>query len=399
MAAAAMAAATGFASRRALALPQNVFLAMDTAKAEARAAGLTVIDLSIGSSDLLPPASAIAALKRALDDPQGYGYGLYASTLPLRMAVVDWFERRFATSIERDEVLALIGSQEGLAHALLAITDPGDLVLAPDPAYPSYFGAFALAGVEPYFMALEEHNSFLPDLAAIPSDMAAKAKAIVVSYPNNPTAAVATLAFWQQLLAFAEQHNLVIIHDFPYSEMTFGDYLAPSLLQIPTAKARTIELYSCSKSYHMAGLRIGFAVGGRELIALLAAVKGPVDFNQYQGIQQAAIAALALDIDTVRAGMDVFRQRRDVLLAAMARHGWDAPVPAASMYVWARLPAGWQDSFGFCSALCRATGVALSPGRAYGLRGEGWLRLALVREPAVLEEAVAKIADFVAHTT
>jgi aspartate/methionine/tyrosine aminotransferase len=384
--------------KRAQALPQNVFLAMDQAKAEARAAGLEIIDLSIGSSDLLPPASAIAALRASIDDPTSYGYGLYASTLPLRKAVVDWFGRRFNTEIASNEVLTLIGSQEGLAHVLLALTDPGDVVLAPDPAYPSYFGAFALAGVEPFYMPLEEKNGFLPDLKAIPSEIATKAKAIVLSYPNNPTAAVATLAFWRELVAFAEQHDLVIIHDFPYSEMTFGHDIAPSVLQIAGAKARTIELYSCSKSYHMPGLRIGFAVGGHELIDLLALVKGPIDFNQYQGIQQAAIAALALNPMLVRQEMDIFRQRRDALLAAMAEHGWQTPTPAASMYVWTRLPGGWSDSFAFCAALCRATGVALSPGRAYGLRGEGWLRIALVREVAVLQQAVAKVAGFLASS-
>jgi aspartate/methionine/tyrosine aminotransferase len=391
-----------YASRRAQALPENVFLAMDAAKAAARQAGRELIDLSIGSSDLLPPPAAMTALARAVTDPSTYGYCLYQATLPLRQAVTAWMSRRFALTIATDEVLALIGSQEGLAHALLAFTDPGDVVLAPNPAYPSYFGAFALAGVVPYDLPLVAERGFLPDLGAIPVEIAQAAKVLLLSYPNNPTAGVATAEFWQEVVAFATIHDLIVIHDFPYSEMTFGEGEAPSILAVPGAKSRCIELYSCSKSYHMPGFRLGFAVGGQELLYTLGLVKGAIDFNQYLGIQQAGIAALASDVVVVAEQMQTFRRRRDAVLAAMADIGWHAPQPRASMYVWAPLPRSHdnsehRDSFAFCSSVCEATGVALSPGRAYGSLGEGWVRIALVRDEVSLQQAVTRIAEFLAH--
>lgn len=383
-----------FRSRRLQAVPTNVFLTMDDAKARAQQAGHDVIDLSIGSSDLAPPPPAIEALAEAAGDPTTYGYPLYGRTEPLRAAAAAWMNHRFDLALTPADVLALIGAQEGLAHLLLALTDPGDLVLLTEPAYPSYFGACALAGVTPYALPLTPDRDFLPDLAAVPPDVAHRAKLLLLNYPNNPTAGVATPAFFAAAVAFCERHDLALVHDAPYTELTFGDYRAPSVLAAPGAMARAIELHSCSKTYHLAGLRIGWAAGCPDLITALAAAKGPVDFNQYLGVRRAAVAALASDPARVRADAAVYERRRDGLLTALAAIGWRVPAPRASMYLWAPLPAGHADSFAFCAALCAATGVALAPGRAFGASGEGWARFALVREPAALTEAARRIGRF-----
>lgn len=383
-----------FASERARSLPRSPFLVMDAAKARARDAGREVVDLSIGSSDLPPPAAALEALRAAALDAGTYEYSLYRSTLPLRAAAARWMNGRFGLNLTPEHTLALIGSQEGLAHLLLALTDPGDVVLAPDPAYPSYFGAFALAGVEMHPLPLEPERGFLPDLAAVPDAVARRARLLLLNYPNNPTAAVATREFWREAVAFCARHDLVLVHDFPYSETTFEGEAAPSALEVPGALERTVELFSLSKAHHMGGFRVGWAAGGPELVGLLAAAKAPVDFNPYLGIQRAAVAALESGPGRVRADALRLRDRRDTLVGALAREGWAVPVPAASMYVWAPLPGAWRDSFAFCEALCAATGVALAPGRGFGERGEGFARFALVREPAALEAAAARIGAF-----
>ena len=383
-----------FISARALKIPKNVFLAMDQAKAQARASGLEVIDLSIGSSDLAAPPEALQELSKAALDQGTLGYGLYQSSLPLRVAASTWMNSRFGLKLEPEHVLSLIGSQEGLAHLLLALTDPGDTILAPDPAYPSYFGAFALSGVKPYFVPLEVKNGFLPDFSSIPSQTARAAKLLILNYPNNPTAGVASLEFWHEAIEFCNHFDLALIHDAPYTEMTFGNYIAPSALQADEALERTIELHSFSKTHHMAGLRIGWAAGNLEMLGALATTKGVIDFNQYQGIQRAAMKALESDPARVKRDAQTFQHRRDTLLAALQNLAWNAPTPQASMYVWAELP-NQTNSFDFCEQLCRSTGVALAPGRAFGVQGEGWVRFALVQPSNKLEEAVKRIRVFV----
>ncbi len=383
-----------WASARARAMPASVFTTMDAAKAEARARGVDVIDLSIGSSDLPPPPAAVAALRAAADDPASYGYCLEACTRPLREAVVRWVARRYPEAPELDpdlHVLPLIGSQEGMAHLLQAVADPGDAVLMPDPAYPSYYGAAELAGVRRVVLPLLEENAFLPDLAAVPAADAAAARALVVSYPNNPTAGVADEAAFDDFIAFAAAHDTLLVHDFPYVDTVFGGYRAPSLLARPGGLETGIELYSCSKSFHLAGLRVGWAVGNADAIAALARVKGAIDFNPYLGAQCAAVAALEQPRERLLADAERFRERRDALVGALNEAGWTTPSPQASMYVWTSLPAGRRDSFEFALDLVRRAGVALAPGRAFGERGEGYVRFALVAEPEVLREAVERI--------
>ena len=384
-----------FASRRAQAMPDSVFYRMDRAKARARAKGLEIIDLSIGSSDVAPPAAALSALRQATEDPATYGYCLHTGTGELRRAVSSWMEGHFGLRVDPEtQVLPLIGSQEGLANLLLATTDPGDLILAPDPGYPSYYGAMALAGLELHTMPLREASGYLPDLRAIPPDTARRAKILLISYPNNPTAATAPETFMQEVVAFCQQHAILLVHDFPYVEMVYGDYCAPSVLTQPGGMATAVELYSASKSFHMGGFRIGWAVGNEDALAALAKVKSAVDFNQYLGIQRAAVAALTSANAVTRAAARTFETRRDALVAALNEADWATPLPQASMYVWTRLPPGVRDSFAFALALAEETGVCLAPGRAFGEEGEGFVRFALVREPAVLSQAVRRSRDF-----
>ena len=382
-----------WASARVKAMPASVFDTMDRAKSRAKAKGLELIDLSIGSSDLAPPQEALQALRDATHLSETYGYCLFSGTKALRHAVSDWFERRYDLSVNPDEhVLSLIGSQEGFANLLLATTDPGDLILAPDPGYPSYYGAIALAGLELATMPLLEENAYLPDLSRISEKVAKRAKVMVISYPNNPTAAVAPDAFMQEAVTFCHDHGILLIHDFPYVDMVFGEYRAPSVLTQKGGMETAIELYSCSKSFHMGGFRMGWAAGNAEAIAALAQAKGAIDFNQYVGIQRAAVASLKADASATRA--EVFEARRDMLVATLNRVGWPTPLPQASMYVWTKLPRGLRDSFAFTLELAEATGVCLNPGRAFGEEGEGYVRFALVREPDVLARAVERIQAF-----
>ena len=384
-----------WASHRAKAMPRSVFALMDTAKSRARAKGCEVIDLSIGSSDLPPPEAALQALRDATTDPATYGYCLQACTRPLREAVAAWYGERYRTEVDVDkEVLPLIGSQEGLANLLFATTDPGDTVLLPDPAYPSYFGATAAAGLNVVTLPLSEENDFLPDLSAVASDDARRARAMVISYPNNPTAAVATPDFMRQAVSFCVDNDILLIHDFPYVDMVFGDYEAPSVLTQPGGKEVGVELYSCSKSFHMGGFRIGWALGNADAVAALAQLKGAVDFNQYLGIQRAAVAALGQPRAKTQQDAHVYETRRDALVQTLGDTGWHTSLPKASMYVWTRLPRGLSDSFEFSVNLAQETGVCLAPGRAFGQLGEGYVRFALVRAPEALKRAVERVQTF-----
>jgi aspartate/methionine/tyrosine aminotransferase len=381
-------------------MPASVFDRMDAAKAAARAAGLEVVDLSIGASDLPPPPEALAALEAAVHDPTTYGYCLASGTRPLREAAVRWFGERYGPppdgALDPDaHALPLIGSQEGFAHLLLAIADAGEAVLLPDPAYPSYFGAVAAAGLEAIELPLTVERGYLPDLDAVAPDDARRAKALVLNYPNNPTAGVADDAFFDRAIAFCRAHDLLLIHDFPYVDTVDGEACAPSVLARPGGLEVAIELYSASKSFHMGGFRVGFALGHPDAIAALAKLKGAVDFNPYLGMQRALVAALARPRAAARRDALVFAARRHALVDALAAAGWPVPRPEAGMYVWAPLPAAVAgDATAFCEDLVRATGVALAPGPAFGRLGAGHVRFALMREASVLAEAAARVGAY-----
>ena len=377
-----------WASKRAGAVPGSVFALMDAAKERARAAGHGILDLSIGSSDQSPPEAALEALREATRDPATYRYPLFSDTRPLREAAAAYLQRRFGLAVDAGtEVLPLIGAQEGLAHLLLAITDPGDTLLLPDPCYPPYLGAAAIAGLNVVTLPLLPERGFLPDLDAIPANV--RPRVLLLNYPNNPTSAVADAAFFARAAAWCRSRGALLIHDHPYAELTFGDYRAPSALE--AGLEGSVELHSLSKTHHLGGFRVGFAVGDRQVMAALARVKGAVDFHPYLGIQRAATVALGLPDKVGRRGAQVFQQRRDALVPALRQLGWEVALPQASMYVWARVP-GLEDSVAYAVRAAESTGVAVSPGRAFGERGEGFVRFALVQPPEALVEAARRLA-------
>lgn len=391
-------------------LRSNVFADMDQAKARAKTAGRELIDLSLGSSDLPAQDHVLAAIAQSLHDPSTHGYLLFHGTQAFRHAAATWYTQRFGIPVDPEtEVLPLIGSQEGTAHLPLAILNPGDFALLLDPGYPSHAGGVYLASGQIYPMPLLAENVFLPVLEDVPAAVLAQAKMMVLSYPHNPTTAIAPLSFFQKAVTFCQQHNLVLVHDFPYVDLIFTENsssvpsilrppssaLAPSILQADPDKSVSIEFFTLSKSYNMGGFRVGYAIGNAELIRALRQVKAAVDFNQYRGILNGAIAALSGPQTGVKVAIEIFRQRRDAFVTALHRIGWQTPTPPATMYVWAKLPAPWtQDSVGFCTKLVEATGVAVSPGAGFGKFGEGYVRFALVHEPVVLETAVKQIHQF-----
>jgi aspartate/methionine/tyrosine aminotransferase len=384
-------------ARRLEYLATNVFADMDRAKAQAKLNGKEIVDLSLGSSDLPAAESTIKAIADSLYDRSSHGYLLFNGTKNFRQTAASWYEKRFGISIDYEtEVLPLIGSQEGTAHLPLAILNPGDIALLLDPGYPSHVGGVYLAGGEIYTMPLVAENQFLPILADIPPSVLERAKMMVLSYPHNPTTAIAPLAFFQEAVAFAHRYNLVLVHDFPYGDIVFDDnFTPPSILQADSQKERSIEFFTMSKSYNMGGFRVGYAIGNRELIRALRQIKAVVDFNQYQGIFNGAIAALSSSPDAVKQTVAIFKQRRDIFVEALRNIGWQVPKPQATMYIWAKLPEPWQNnSIDFCTKLVAATGVAVSPGAGFGKSGEGYVRFALVKEPEILRSAAQKIASF-----
>jgi aspartate/methionine/tyrosine aminotransferase len=386
-------------------LQANVFADMDQAKAKAKASGQDIIDLSLGSSDLPTSEHVLAAMRESLSDPSTHGYLLFHATQAFRQTAADWYTQKFGIPVNPEtEVLSLIGSQEGTAHLPLAVLNPGDFALLQDPGYPSHAGGVYLASGQIYPMPLLAENNFLPVFEDIPTLVLAQAKMMVLSYPHNPTTAIAPLSFFQEAVAFCRQHDLVLVHDFPYVDLVFSEdeseipnpkSLAPSILQADPDKEVSIEFFTFSKSYNMGGFRIGYAIGNAQLIRALRQVKAAVDFNQYRGILNGAIAALKGPQSGVKASVEIFRQRRDAFIAALHRIGWQVPTPAATMYIWAKLPEPWtNDSVKFCTQLVEKTGVAASPGAGFGKAGEGYVRFALVHDPAILEAAVERIAVF-----
>ena len=380
-------------------LQKNVFADMDRAKARARSSGKEIIDLSLGSSDLPVSERVLATIEAGLHDPSTHGYLLFHGTQRFRQTVAKWYSQRYGIAVNAEtEVLQLIGSQEGTAHLPLAVLNPGDFALLLDPGYPSHVGGVHLAGGQVYTMPLLAENDFLPVLSDIPSSVLASAKMMVLSYPHNPTTAIAPLSFFQEAVAFCRQHDLILVHDFPYGDIVFDDAVKPpSVLQADPSKEVSIEFFTFSKSYNMGGFRIGFAVGNVALIQALKQIKAVIDFNQYGGILQGAIAALEGEEESVKQTVTTFQKRRDTFIQALHNIGWQVPTPKATMYVWAKLPEPWQNnSMGFCTELVEATGVAASPGAGFGKAGEGYVRFALVQEPNVLKTAVERIASFLA---
>ncbi|MFQ5341403.1 MAG: LL-diaminopimelate aminotransferase [Anaerolineae bacterium] len=378
-------------SKRMERVPPYVFAHVSKLIAGKKAQGVDVINLGIGSPDLPTPAHIVDVLKRAAEDPTNHGYPSYTGMPAFRKAIAGWYKRRFDVDLDPDtEVVPLIGSKEGIAHLAMALVGPGDIALVPDPGYPTYRMGTVLADADSYPMPLLARNGFLPDLDAIPADVVERARVLWLNYPNNPTGAVAPLSFFEDVVVFARRHNIVIAHDNPYADVTFDGYQAPSLLQVPGAKDVAVELNSLSKTYNMAGWRVGMAVGNAGVIAGLIRVKSNVDTGIFNPIQIAASTALEGDQDWIAERNAVYQRRRDILLEGLAAVGLEAHKPKAALYVWAQTPRG-QKSSDFAMHVLDHAGVWITPGSAYGEAGEGYVRLSLCATEERLKEAMDRL--------
>ncbi|GIM47159.1 aminotransferase [Collibacillus ludicampi] len=370
-----------------------VFFELNSVRQKLQAQGIEIIDLGIGSPDLPPPDHVREALIQAAGNPAAYGYPTSEGTFAFRQAVADWYDRRFGVSLDpQTEVHALMGSQDGLAHLALALIDPGDYVLVPDPGYPIYAVSIHLAGGKLYPMPLRAENGFLPDFDAIPRDVAAKAKLMILNYPNNPVTATADAAFYELAVAFAKRHEILIAHDAAYSELSFDGYSPISFLEVPGAKEIGVEFHSTSKSFNLAGCRIGFVVGRADIIEALHVVKSNIDYGVFLPIQEAAITALKDDRGHTQRMASIYQKRRDILLDGLQEAGWTIPKPQATMFVWAPIPNG-IPSRTFAKELLLRTGVVVVPGVGFGAEGEGYVRMALVQNEEKLKEVAQRLKE------
>ncbi|MDA8066531.1 MAG: LL-diaminopimelate aminotransferase [Thermaerobacter sp.] len=380
-------------ARRIERVPPYHFAQIDRKKAAALARGVDVINLGIGDPDRPSPPWVVEEVCRQARDPANHRYPDYDGLPSFREAVAAYYERRFGVSLDpAREVLTLIGSKEGLAHLVWALVDPGDVALVPDPAYPVYRTHTLLAGGTPYSLPLRLERGFLPDLAAVPVQVARRAKVLFLNYPNNPTGAVADREFLARAVDFCRRHDLVLAYDNAYAEMTFDGYTAPSILELPGAREVAVEFYSLSKPFNMTGWRIAACVGNAEVIRALGVIKTNTDSGQWNAVQRAGIAALGERAEAFIAGMrEVYRRRRDVMVEGLRRAGWEVPLPRATFYLWARVPEE-QDAGAFAERLLEEAGVVVTPGPGFGEHGAGFVRLALTVEEVRLAEAARRIA-------
>ena len=370
-------------------LPPYLFVEISKKINEKRAQGIDVITFAIGDPDLPTPERILDTLHAASDEPANHRYPESEGLPELRQAVADWYGQRFGVTLDRDtEVLPLIGAKEGIGHMALCLIDPGDVALVPDPAYPVYSIGTMFAGGETHWLPLEEENGWLPDLGAIPEDVARKAKVIWVNYPNNPTGAVADIGFYNDLVAFAKKYDIAVCHDAPYSEIAYDGYRPVSLLEAKDAMDVGIEFHSLSKSYNMTGWRVGMAVGNAGLINALMRVKSNLDSGIPQAVQLMAIEALRGSQDCVAENVAVYQRRRDKLVAALTKIGMSVVPPQASLYVWARIPEGYTSA-DYAAKLIEEAAVVVTPGSGYGKYGEGYVRLSLTLPDDQLDEGSA----------
>ena len=375
-------------------LPPYLFAALDAKLSAKRAQGVDVISLGVGDPDLPTPEHIVEAMREAVGDPATHRYPSYSGSLEFRSAVAAWYGRRFGVELDpASEVMALIGSKEGIGHIALAFVDPGDEALVPDPGYPVYGVSTRLAGGTPISLPMPADRGFLPDLDAAP--VSRRTKALWLNFPTNPTAAVADLETFENAVAFAREHDLLLLHDAAYSEITFDGYVAPSVLQVPGAKDVALEFGSTSKFFNMTGWRIGWVVGSTEAIEALAVVKTNLDSGQFTAIQRAAIAALegpAEHLDELRA---VYQRRRDLVISTLNDLGWSLKAPLGSCYIWVPVPEG-DTSVAFADRLLDEAGVFVAPGSGYGALGEGYVRFSLTVPDDRLAEAMDRIGTLLA---
>lgn len=370
------------------ALPPYVFARLDELKARAREQGLDLIDLGMGNPDGSTPQPVIEAAVAALQDPENHGYPPFEGTASFRASIARWYLRRYNVELDPDsEALPLIGSKEGLTHLALAYINPGDLVLVPNPAYPAHFRGPLIAGGQIHPLILKPEQNWLIDLSTIPEAVAQQAKILYFNYPSNPTTATAPREFFEEIVAFARHYSILLVHDLCYAELAFDGYQPTSLLEIPGAKEIGVEFHTLSKTYNMAGWRVGFVVGNAKIIQGLRTLKTNLDYGIFAAVQAAAQAALELDDSYVQQVQQRYRQRRDFVLNGLAQLGWNLPKSQATMYLWVPCPPG-VGSTDFALDTLQKTGVVLTPGNAFGDAGEGYVRLSLIAQCDRLGEAL-----------
>ncbi len=372
-------------------LPPYLFAEIDEMKRRKEREGVEVIDFGVGDPDIPTPKHVVEAMKRAVEKPENHRYPSYEGLLEFRKAVAEFYERRKGVKLDPErEVISLIGSKEGIAHLPLAFVNDGDYVLVPDPGYPVYYSSTVLADGIPYRVPLKKENGFLPDLDAIPSDIAKKAKIMFLNYPNNPTTAVAEKEFIKSAVDFCKDYRIILAHDFAYGEITFDGYRAKSFLEVDGAFDVCIEFNSLSKTFNMTGWRIGFAVGNEDILKGLLKVKTNVDSGVFQAVQEAAIAALTGSYECIDENCRIYGERRDVLVDGLRDLGFKVEKPKATFYVWCEVPEGYT-SIEFTKKLLNDAGVLVTPGVGFGEHGEGFVRFALTKDVETIEKAVERL--------
>lgn len=373
---------------------ESIFTRLKNLKKDKEAKGDSVVDLSIGTPNIPPADHIIEALTVAVSDKSNYVYAV-SDLEELQQAVATWYERRYGVEINpSEEVVSLLGSQEGLAHISLTVADAGDVILVPNPCYPIFADGPILAGAKLEFMPLRKENDYVIDFNEIDEKIARAAKLMVVSYPNNPTTATAPDSFYEELIEFAKKYNIIVLHDNAYSELIFEENnKGKSFLSYAGAKDVGVEFNSLSKTYGLAGGRIGFCIGNKEVVAMLAKLKSNMDYGMFVPLQKAAIAAITGDQQCVKATREAYRRRRDCFVTEFGKLGWEIEPCPATMFVWTKIPKGFASSQEFVEAMISKAGVVMTPGSAFGELGEGYVRIALVQEEAEIKRAAQMVKN------
>ena len=367
-------------AQRLKALPPYVFARLDELKARAREQGLDLIDLGMGNPDGFAPRPVIDAAIQAFENPLHHGYPPFEGTASFRKAIATWYKRRYGVNLDPDgEALPLLGSKEGLTHLALAYVNPGDIVIVPSPSYPAHFRGPLIAGATLHQIQLSAENNWSIDLSTIPEEIARQAKLFYFNYPNNPTTATASREFFEDIVAFARHYEILLVHDLCYAELAFDGYQPTSLLEIEGAKDIGVEFHTLSKTYNMAGWRVGFVVGNSRIIQGLRTLKTNLDYGIFATIQKAAETALQLPDTYVRDVQERYRKRRDFLISGLAELGWNIPKSKATMYLWIPCPVGMKST-DFALDVLQTTGVVVTPGNAFGEAGEGYVRISLIAD-------------------
>lgn len=371
---------------------EGVFSRLAVMRKNRLAQGKEVYDLSIGAPNIPPTKRIMEVMAEAVMKPANYVYAIN-DTQQLLEAVAQWYKRRYDVELNPEtEICSLLGSQDGLSHIALSILDPGDVMLVPDPCYPIFADGPRIAGAELYYMPLQKENDYVIQLQDIPEEIARKAKFMLVSYPNNPTAAMAPESFYHEVVAFAKKYDIIVLHDNAYSELVFDGQSCGSFLSIPGAMEVGVEFNSLSKTYGLAGARIGFCVGNKEVVGMLKTLKSNMDYGMFLPIQAAAVEALTGNQAVVAETRAAYEHRRDVLCDGLIEAGWYMEKPAGTMFVWAPIPDSYQDSESFVADLLDKTGVLVTPGSAFGPSGEGYVRMALVQSENTMKKIVEAVA-------